>query len=113
MLLNGLAVSNRNGTSTLRIFSRTEPIAAADLAGRQRIWPAVRGISGLVGLSVLRAPDLGTIVIIGATSAEALEAAQRAELGTELMPGPDRVEIHHVTGSLAGLTVGSTAVHPV
>jgi hypothetical protein len=86
--------------------STPELAEAADVAGRLRIWPAVRGISGLVGVYVLRARDLGRVVITVATSVETLEAGQRALLSTELMPGedpallpgPDRIEIHHVTG---------------
>jgi hypothetical protein len=83
-----------------------EQAAAEDLAGRQRIWPAIRGLSGLVGTYVLRGPDLGSVVITLATSVETLDATARAVMATELMPGedpallpgPDRIEIHHVTG---------------
>ena len=83
-----------------------EQTAAEDLAGHQRIWPAIRGLSGLVGIYVLRGPDLGSVVITLATSVEALDATARAVMSTELMPGedpallpgPDRIEIHHVTG---------------
>ena len=83
-----------------------EQAAAADLAGRQRIWPAIRGLSGLAGVYVLRGSDLSSVVVTLATSVETLDAAQRAVMATELtpgedpalLPGPDRVEIHHVTG---------------
>jgi hypothetical protein len=83
-----------------------EQVAAEDLAGRQRIWPAMRGIDGLVGAYVLRGRDLRGVVITLATSVETLDAIARAVLSTELMPGedpallpgPDRIEIHHVTG---------------
>jgi hypothetical protein len=83
-----------------------EQIAAEDLAGRQRIWPAIRGLAGLVGIYILRGSDLGSVVVTLATSAETLDAAQRAVMATELtpgedpalLPGPDRVEIHRVTG---------------
>ena len=81
-----------------------EQAAAEDLAGRQRIWPAIHGLSGLVGIYVLRGSDLSSIVVTLATSVETLDAAQQAVLATELtpgedpalLPGPDRVEIHHV-----------------
>jgi hypothetical protein len=54
----------------------------------------------------LRGPDLGSVVITLATSVETLDAIARAVMATELMPGedpallpgPDRIEIHHVTG---------------
>jgi hypothetical protein len=83
-----------------------EQVAAEDLAGRQRIWPAMRGISGLVGVYLLRGRDLRGVVITLATSGETLDATARAVMSTELMPGedlallpgPDRIEIHHVTG---------------
>jgi hypothetical protein len=83
-----------------------EQIAAEDLAGRQRIWPAIHGLSGLVGIYILRGSDLSSVVVTLATSVETLDAAQRAVMATELtpgedpalLPGPDRVEIHRVTG---------------
>jgi len=83
-----------------------EQAAAEDLAGRQRIWPAIRNLSGLVAIYVLRGRDLGSVVITLTTSAETLDAAARAVMSTELLPGedpallpgPDRIEIHHVTG---------------
>jgi hypothetical protein len=83
-----------------------EQAAAEDLAGQRRIWPAIRGLSGLVRTYVLRGPDLGCVVITLATSVETLDAIERAVMATELMPGedpallsgPDRIEIHHVTG---------------
>ncbi len=80
--------------------------AAADRAGRQRIWPAISGLSGLVGAYVLHGRDLAAVIITLTTSVETLDAVERAALSTELMPGedpallpgPDRIEIHHVTG---------------
>jgi hypothetical protein len=81
-----------------------EQAAAEDLAGRQRIWPAIRGLGGLVGIYVLRGCDLSSIVVTLATSVETLDAARQAVMATELTPGedpallsgPDRVEIHRV-----------------
>ena len=83
-----------------------EQAAAADRAGRQRIWSAISGLSGLVGAYVLHARDLGAVIITLTSSVETLEAAERAAMSTELLPGedpallpaPDRIEIHHVTG---------------
>ena len=81
-----------------------EQAAAADQAGRQRIWPAISGLSGLVGAYVLHGRDLAAVIITLTTSVEILDAAERAAMSTELMPGedpallpgPDRIEIHHV-----------------
>jgi hypothetical protein len=83
-----------------------EQAAAADRAGRQRIWPAISGLSGLVGAYVLHGRDLGAVIITLTTSVETLDAAERAAMSTELMPGedpallpgPDRIEIHHGRG---------------
>ncbi len=83
-----------------------ELAAAADLAGRRRIWPAIRSLGGLVGIYVLVARDLGSVVVTLATSVDTLDAAQRAVMATglapgedpALLPGPDRIEIHRVAG---------------
>ena len=65
---------------------------------------------------MLQSRDLGAVIITLATSVETLDAAERAAMSTELMPGedpallpgPDRIEIHHVTGyHLAAATVAS------
>ena len=94
-----------------------EQAAAADLAGRQRIWPAISGLSGLVGAYVLHGHDLGAVIITLTTSTETLDAVERAAMSTELLPGedpallpgPDRIEIHHVTGyHLATATAATT-----
>ncbi len=45
-----------------------EQAAAADQAGRQRIWPAISGLSGLVGAYVLHGRDLGAVIITLTTS---------------------------------------------
>jgi hypothetical protein len=83
-----------------------EQVAAADFGGRQRIWPAIRDLSGLVSVYLLRGHDLGWIVVTFATSIDTLDAAQRAVMAADLLPGedrallpgPDRIEIHNVTG---------------
>ena len=83
-----------------------EQIAAADFGGRQRIWPAIRDLGGLVSVYLLRGHDTGWIVVTFATSVDMLDAAQRAVMAADLLPGedrallpgPDRIEIHNVTG---------------
>ncbi len=105
----GLAATQAPAYARLVYFDgprAPEQIAAEDLAGRQRIWPAIHGLSGLVGIYILRGSDLSSVVVTLATSVETLDAAQRAVMATELTPGedpallsgPDRVEIHRVTG---------------
>ena len=83
-----------------------EQAAAEDFAGRQRLFPAVRGLSGLVGVWVLRGPQFASVVCTLATSMAALDAITRAVMATELLPGedtallpgPDRIQTHQVTG---------------
>ncbi len=83
-----------------------EQAAAADLAGRRRIWPAISGLSGLVGAYVLHGRDLAAVIITLTTSVQTLDAVERVAMSTELLPGedpallpgPDRIEIHHITG---------------
>jgi hypothetical protein len=83
-----------------------EQVAAADFGGRQRIWPAIRDLSGLVSVYLLRGHDLGWIVVTFATSVDTLDTAQQAVMAADLLPGedrallpgPDRIEIHNVTG---------------
>ena len=105
----GLAASRVPAYARLVCFDgprAPEQAEAEDLAGRQRIWPAIRGLSELTGVYVLRGSDLSTVIVTLATSVETLDAAQRAVMATELtpgedpalLPGPDRVEIHRVTG---------------
>jgi len=106
---DGLASAQAPAWARLMYFDgprAPEQAAAADRAGRQRIWPAISGLSGLVGAYVLHGRDLGAVIITLTTSVETLDAAERAAMSTELMPGedpallpgPDRIEIHHVTG---------------
>ena len=83
-----------------------EQAAAAEFAGRQRIWPAVRDISGLVGVWVLRGPEFASVECVLATSAQTLDAIAHAVMTSELLPGedlallpgPDRIQTHQVTG---------------
>jgi hypothetical protein len=105
----GLAAGQAPACARLLYFDgprAPEQAAAADLAGRQRIWPAIRGLTGLVGVYVLVGRDLGSVVVTLATSVDTLDAAERAVMATglapgedpALLPGPDRIEIHRVTG---------------
>jgi hypothetical protein len=105
----GLAAAQAPAYARLVYFDgprAPEQIAAEDLAGRQRIWPAIHGLSGLTGIYILRGRDLSSVIVTLATSVETLDAAQQAVMATELtpgedpalLPGPDRVEIHRVTG---------------
>jgi len=107
----GLAAAQAPACARLLYFDgprAPEQAAAADLAGRRRIWPAIRGLGGLVGIYVLLGCDLASVVVTFATSVDTLDAAQRAVMATGLAPGedpallsgPDRIEIHRVTGHL-------------
>jgi hypothetical protein len=92
--------------------------AAAEHAGRDRIWPAVRDLPGIVAVSVLRDADNGEVVLGLATNVETHEAVQRAVFGTELLPDedpallrdPDRVQIARVVAAqLPALTAGASS----
>jgi polyisoprenoid-binding protein YceI len=61
-----------------------EIAAAADRAGPERIWPAISGLNGLVGVYVLSGSDLGAVIITLAISVETLDAAARATLSTDM-----------------------------
>lgn len=83
-----------------------DPVWTAALlrAGAERIWPAVRVVPGITGGLVCLAPDGGALVVTLAVSVEALEAALKAVMSTELLPGedpalltgPDRVDVHRL-----------------
>ena len=83
-----------------------EQVAAADMAGGSGSGRPSAASAGWSGVYVLRGSDLSSVVVTLATSVETLDAAQRTVMATELtpgedpalLPGPDRVEIHRVTG---------------
>ena len=82
-----------------------EQADAEEFAGQQRIWPAIRDLSGLVGIWVLRGPQSATVVCTLATSTATLDAIAHAVMASELLPGedvallpgPDRIETLVVT----------------
>jgi hypothetical protein len=62
---------------------------AAEFGGRERIWPVVQGIDGIVAALALRSTD-DRVVVVGLTTAlETHEQVARAVLSTELLPGED------------------------
>jgi hypothetical protein len=75
-----------------------------DRAGRERIWPAVRDVAGVVTFYVLRADDGRSVVVGLSTSAGTAEAVERAIFSTALLPwenpehlrGPSRAESNRV-----------------
>jgi hypothetical protein len=94
-----------------------ELAAAAERAWRERLWPAIRDVDGRVASYVLQEADLGTMVVHLGTSLETLETVGRAAWATELLPGedpallpgPDRIELHHVTAyQMAAITPAAT-----
>ena len=81
-----------------------QQVAAADFAGRERITPAVSKLGHSFRVYVLRRDDGSEIVMVTAESEQALLDAQKAIMGTELLPGedpallpgPDRIELYPV-----------------
>jgi hypothetical protein len=82
-----------------------EQIAADDFAVRERIVPAVSALGHRFRVYVLRREDGSQVVVSIADTEQALLDAQKAIIGSELLPGenpallpgPDRVELYPVT----------------
>jgi hypothetical protein len=62
---------------------------AAERGGRDRIWPAVREIDGIVGALALRSADDRIVVIGLSTGTETYDQVQRTVMATELLPDED------------------------
>ena len=85
-------------------------VAAARRGGRERLWPALHDLEGLVDVLVLVAPDGGSVVFGSATSADVFEEVQRRVMSTTLLPGedpalltgPDRIETYAAETLVAG-----------
>jgi hypothetical protein len=81
-----------------------QQLAAADFAARERIVPAVSKLDHSFRVYLLRRPDGSEVVVSIAGSEQALLDAQKAIIGTDLLPGedpallpgPDRIEMYPV-----------------
>jgi hypothetical protein len=81
-----------------------EQVAAADFAGQNRIEPAVSQLGHRYQIYVLRRDDGSEVVVSIADTEQDLLDAQKAIIGSELLPGedpallpgPDRVELYPV-----------------
>jgi len=81
-----------------------EQLAAHDFAARERIVPAISELDHSYRVYVLRRDDGSQIVVSISDSKQALLDAQKAIMGTELLPGedpallrgPDRIELYPV-----------------
>ena len=88
-------------------------VEADSRAGRDRIWPAIRSLPGIVGHCVLRSSDNATVVFGFTTSLETIESMQQAVMSTDLLPGedpamltgPDRIDVHRVRYATAPVPV--------
>lgn len=77
---------------------------AAEHGGRDRIWPAVRDVEGIVEVLALRSDDSRVVVVGLATDRETHVAVQRRLAATPLLPdedpallpGADRVDVVRV-----------------
>jgi len=77
---------------------------AAERGGKERIYPAVRDVDGLVGVVVLRSGDDRVVVLALATARETHAEIQDRIMRTPLLsgedpallPGPDRMELGRV-----------------
>ena len=83
-----------------------EQTAAADFAARERIRPSVSNLGHHFRVFLLRREDGSEVVVSIADSEQALLDAQKAIMGTgllpgedpALLPGPDRIELYPVSG---------------
>jgi hypothetical protein len=118
--LAGTAADRPPAFAALTCFDRPLSRAesdAAERAGRERLWPAVRTVPGLVSTRVLRADDRSMVVLALATGIETHEATQRAVMATELLPGedpallrePDRVHVDRVVDVRLPARAGSAS----
>jgi len=81
-----------------------QQLAAADFASRERIVPAVSKLGHSFRVYLLRRHDGSEVVVSIADSEQALLDAQKAIMGTgllpgedpALLPGPDRIELYPV-----------------
>jgi hypothetical protein len=90
----------------------SEPVhAAAQRANTDRIGPRMADHQGTVRGLVLWQPERHRmVVVVLATSVEAIEDGQRAVMSTKLLPGedpallldPDRVDLYRVRAAIAG-----------
>jgi hypothetical protein len=84
-----------------------QQLAAADFAATERILPAVSKLGHSLRVYLLRRSDGSEVVVSIADSEQALLDAQKAIMGTgllpgedpALLPGPDRVELYPVIGA--------------
>jgi len=84
-----------------------EQVAADDFASRERIVPAVSQLDHSYRVYVLRRDDGAQVVVSISDTEQALLDAQKAIMGTELLPGedpallpgPDRIELYPVIGT--------------
>ncbi|WP_409329198.1 hypothetical protein [Trujillonella humicola] len=80
---------------------------AAEHGGRDRIWPAVRDIDGIVEVLALRSADHRVVVVGMATGRETHQAVQRTIAATPLLPdedpalltGADRIDLVRVVSA--------------
>lgn len=81
--------------------------AADERSGRERVWPAIRELPGLVRAVAVSGPDRAMVVVVLTTDAETIDALQRTVMTTPLLPdedlallaGPDRIDICAVAAS--------------
>ena len=97
---------------------RTEEwVAAEQRASTGRLGPATDGIDGIVSVTRMRAADNAYTVVILAESMDVFDAAAKAIMSTELLPGedpellsgPDRISFYRLVHADLPITEGSRA----
>lgn len=91
-LHTGVAVGQRPALLQCLFFDgprAAAQVAADERSNRERIYPAIADVPGLVAALILRGAD-GACVIAGlATAPEVFEETARRTMATELLPGED------------------------
>lgn len=88
---------------------RSEVQAIADeRAGRERAWPAIREVPGLIRLIALYGADRSLVVLALTTDADTIDTIDATIRATPLLPGedpamlndPDRVDVYSVVAGV-------------
>jgi hypothetical protein len=106
----GLASTEAAAIAQLTSFDgpRTKAQAdAADRAGRDRLWPAIKDLDGIADVWVLRGNDNSTVVVALCTTIETIQTVATRVMSTELLPDedpallsdPSRIDIMNVVAS--------------
>jgi hypothetical protein len=112
----GLAAAEPAGAAAVLRFDgplSQERVEAMTFAGRERITPATADLPGNVGGYVLWHPGRrAQVVVVLATSVEALRHHDDTVMSTELLPGEDATLLPQPDGMTSHLVIGQAIASP-